>query len=100
MSVEYEPIRAADSTPSSGRSMERALPVDACGALTEAEVAGDAPRRGWLLLVGLVWTCVIAVFGSAHHGLTITRQTERCTAAPGSSMKPTSAPPQQDGWVG
>src|SRR5450759_4890600 len=76
-SVEYEPIRATDSTSSSGRSADGALP---CGALAEAAVARDAPRLRWLwLLVGLVLTCVIAVSGSAHHGLAIMRKTERCS---------------------
>jgi hypothetical protein len=42
-------------------------------------------------LAGLIFSCVIAVFGLAHHGLAIARKTEPAHAGAGSSMNPTSA---------
>jgi hypothetical protein len=69
------------------------------GALVAAEVAGDFPRIRWPSLIGLIFSCVIPVFGLAHHGLAIARKTEPAHA--GRVDHELNIGPQQlDGWFG
>jgi hypothetical protein len=64
-----------------------------------AEVAGDVPRIRWPSLVGLIFSCVIAVFGLAHHGLAIARKTGPAHAGR-VEYQPNIDPQQLDGWFG
>src|SRR5665811_2075431 len=80
MLIAYEPIRATDSTSSSGRSADGALP---CDAVAEAEVARNALRLRWLLLAGLVLTCAIGVLGSARQRHGDHALGRRCIRTPG-----------------